>query len=193
MYGNDVIGTTIPAVWLNGGAHYRQMKGWFTPTLSTLVLRQCLIMGSSSDHCTHYVCGWVFLSLFVSVTPSLCPWVDVMLVRFFFFPVELYTSRNLTGPLLCLCCTPPVRHHRVGTGKVERGREGEHAVRWSVVSSGTKSENGCFSSSLTSPPSLTVNANQLLMFRHLKITLQNLCTQTHHLYIKVSSVRAHYN
>lgn len=38
VYENDVIGTTIPSVWLYGGAHYWQTKGW----LRQHVLRWCL-------------------------------------------------------------------------------------------------------------------------------------------------------
>lgn len=38
VYENNVIGTTIPSVWLYGGAHYWQTKGW----LRRHVLRWCL-------------------------------------------------------------------------------------------------------------------------------------------------------
>lgn len=141
MHDNDAIGTTIPSVWLNGGAHYRRMKGWFTLPLFTLVLRQCLIMGSVSDNCpgvasAHTSADTFSLArLFVSVIPPLCPWVDVMpVVR---FSGGTAHRQKLNRPLLCLCCTLRVRHGLIGTREVEltraSGERGQEEEQTRVV------------------------------------------------------------
>lgn len=126
VHDNDVIGTTIPSVWLNGGAHYRQMKGWFTPTLSTLVLRQCLIMGSVSENWagvnSSHTSADAFLSLALCVrhASSLSlGWRDVSRNVF----QGNVHQQKLSGPLLCPCNTLSVRHHQVGTREVELTRE----------------------------------------------------------------------
>lgn len=102
------------------------MKGWFTPTLSTLVLRQCLIVGSVSESWpgvdSPLLSADAFLSLSLCVRHSSSPVLGLTWCQSSCFPVELYTSRKLTGPLLCLCRTPPVRHHRGGTREVELAR-----------------------------------------------------------------------
>lgn len=42
LYADDAIRTPIPAVWLQGGAHYWQTTDWSSPRLSALELRQRL-------------------------------------------------------------------------------------------------------------------------------------------------------
>lgn len=139
VYDNDVIGTTIPFVWLNGGAHYRQMKGRFTPTLSMLVLRQCLIMGSVSDNWagvdSPHTSADAFLSVSLRVRHSSSPssgWRDVSR---HVFQLELYTGRNLTG-LSCVSaahCLSDITELERGRSKwperVEREREGKRKNR----------------------------------------------------------------
>lgn len=57
VYENDVIGTTIPSVWLDGGAHYWQTNGW----LRQHALRRCL------DGV------WLWAACLISWTSVACP------------------------------------------------------------------------------------------------------------------------
>lgn len=117
-------GQPYPLVWLNGGAHYRQVKGWLRPKLSALVLRQCLIMGSLSDNSPHTSAERVSLIvLFVSVIPPICPWVDVMSVVM--FSSGTVYRHELDGPLLCLRLSDITQLEQERLSRAERKRQWE--------------------------------------------------------------------
>ena len=117
-------GQPYPLVWLNGGAHYRQVKGWLRLKLSALVLRQCLIMGSLSDNSPHTSAERVSLIvLFVSLMPPICRRVDVMSVVM--FSSGTVHRHKLDGPLLCLRLSDITKLERERLSRAERKRRWE--------------------------------------------------------------------
>lgn len=122
---NDVTGTTIATVWLHGSAHYHQMKGWFAPMLFAffmLVVRQCLIMGSSFEKWANSSLACAYGFLFASVSPSK---IGLMYQQLSCLPAELYTSRNLSRVSVARCLSDRWGNERGWTHQRENVRRGE--------------------------------------------------------------------
>lgn len=113
------------------------MKGWFTPTLSALVLRQCLIMGSVSDNWASAAsplesADWLpSLSLRVRhSSPLSLGWGDVSR---HVFQWNCTPAENLTGLSCVSHCRPDISRSKRGWIDRREWRKGHKGqTHWGV-------------------------------------------------------------